>query len=79
MPRIKKLSQHARDRARERGITDDDILSVLLNPSLTRPANSASKLVYESGPDQDGCRIVVVASHPPDAHDCVVVVSCWKR
>ena len=79
MPRIKRISYHGRRRAAERQISEQELLEVLNDYSLSRPAANGDRMLFEGHVHADGSRVCIVVSWPPDETDSVVVVTCWRK
>ncbi|WP_172120176.1 DUF4258 domain-containing protein [Actinomyces faecalis] len=74
-----RYSKHGRQRARGRSITHEEIDQALNNPERTEPGNAPDRMRYVSHPMEDGYRIVVVASHPPNYMGVVTIVTCIAK
>ncbi|MBO4144901.1 DUF4258 domain-containing protein [Kocuria rhizophila] len=72
------MTSHGRDRAAERGISQDDIREVLRAPYMSYPGKT-SRVCYV-GTTTDGRAIVVCTAHTlEESPDSAKVVSVWER
>lgn len=68
-----KLSPHARQRMRQRGISEDDVRMTLECPDQTMPAGKPGRTKYERKLDKMVCVVTV------DNTDPAVVVTAFSR
>lgn len=70
-----KYVPHARDRLRERGITEPEVEAVVRNPDTTYPGKTAGREQRQA--EINGRRIAVIVAQAEDGDDWVI--SAWVR
>jgi hypothetical protein len=66
---------HARDRLRERGITEAEVEVAVTNPDVTRPGSKPGREQRQA--EVNGRRIAVIVAHADGGDDWVI--SAWIR
>lgn len=68
-----KISRHARERMKERGVTEEEVRHTLASPELSRPGSQPNRTIYERSIGKVVCVVTV------DDTDPIVIVSAWKK
>ena len=68
-----------KDVARQAGVSVTTVSQALNNPEWTEPGNAPDRMMYVSHPMEDGYRIVVIATHPPNYMGQVTLVTCFAK